>query len=257
MFLLRKLVAPLLSPLSVVLGLTIVGLLLLWFSRRQKAGRMVVTIGTALLLVVSYGRPTEWLMRPLEFEHPTPLQMERMIGARPPRWIVVLGGGFTPDPRLPVTSQLGPGTLARLVEGVRLYKRFPGARLVVSGGVGFDSGPEARPMSEVAQLLGVPRADVVLEESSLDTEGQAREVASIVGDSEFFLVTSASHMPRAFALFQKQGLRPVAAAADYSVKESSGFGPSQLYPQAGHVHRAQRAVHEYLGLTWSWLRGTL
>ena len=44
-----------------------------------------------------------------------------------PKWIVVLGGGHVSDPSLPANSQINPAALARVVEGVRLYKAIPGA----------------------------------------------------------------------------------------------------------------------------------
>jgi uncharacterized SAM-binding protein YcdF (DUF218 family) len=193
----------------------------------------------------------------LERRYPAPVQQERAVSANPPRWIVVLAGGFSPDPTLPVTSQLSTATLARLIEGVRLYKRFPGSRLVVSGGPWYDAGPEAAPMAEVATLLGVAPSDVVREEASLDTEDQARLVAPIVGNGEFLLVTSASHTPRAMALFRKRGLHPIAAPADYDIKEPRTYSLNQLHPKAINVQRVEEAAYEYLGLAWARLRGAI
>ena len=55
MFLLKKIIAPLLFPLTACLLLIGVGLVLLWFTRRQKAGKIFATSGFALLVVLSYG----------------------------------------------------------------------------------------------------------------------------------------------------------------------------------------------------------
>lgn len=257
MYLLRKLLSPFLFPLPVSLVFLLMGLALLWFTRRDKVGRVLATIGAFLLLILSFDAPARWLLQPLERAY-KPV----MVGAAndtdtTPRWIVVLGAGFTPDPRLPVATQLGPATLARVVEGVRLYKQLPGSRMVASGGAGFESGPEAVPMADVARMLGVAAEDVVLEQRSLDTEDQARYVSPIVGSSAFLLVTSASHMRRAMALFQKQGLHPIAAPADYDIKESAGFGPGQFHPKAENLRRAEEATYEYLGLAWARLRGAI
>ena len=256
-FTLRKALAPFIFPLSVTLELLVLGLFLLWFTRHQKLGKVAVTAGTLLVLLISLDAPVERLLVPLEYRYPTPLQQERVAAVEPPRWIVVLGGGFTPDSRLPATTQLGATTLARLTEGVRLYKRFPGSRLIVSGGAWYDSGPEAVPMAEVATILGVAQSDVVREDASLDTEDQARLVAPIVGGSRFFLVTSASHMPRAMALFGKRGLRAIPVAADCDTKGSREFSFSRLYPKADNVGRADKAIYEYLGLAWARMRGAI
>lgn len=256
-FTLRKVIAPLLFPLSVALELLVVGVVLLWFSRHQKAGRILVTAGTTILLGISLNGPSTWALSQLERSYATPVQQEDAVSSRPPRWVVVLGGGFTPDTSLPVTSQLGPAALARVVEGVRLYKRFPGARLIVSGGAYYDSGPEAAPLAAAAEILGVPPHDIVRENASLDTEDQARKVGEIVGREEFLLVTSASHMPRAMALFQRRGLRPVPVAADYDIKFSPGVSPEQFHPHPENIRRANEAAYEYLGMAWARLRGSI
>jgi uncharacterized SAM-binding protein YcdF (DUF218 family) len=256
-FTLRKLLAPFLFPLSIALELLVVGVVLLLLTRYQRAGRIAVTAGTCLLLLISLDVPTTWMLEPLEYRYPVYRDSEAGAAIRAPNWIVVLGGGFTHDTRLPVTSRLSTTTLARLVEGVRLYKRFPGRRLVVSGGAWYDSEAEAVPMSEAATLLGVAPADIVREEMSRDTEDQARLVGPIVGRGEFFLVTSASHLPRAMALFRKKGLRPIAVGADYDIKGSLDVTFNAFQPKAGHIGRAEAAAYEYLGLAWARHRGAI
>lgn len=249
-------------PLSLCVELLFAGLILVWFTRKQKAGKLLVTAGAVLLTALSYGPIPRLLLNPLEGRYPA-VGAQALAMPTPPsnethaRWIVVLGGGHTADERLPVTSQISPESLARLVEGVRLYKQWPKTKVVVSGGRDFDSGPEAEPIASVAQILGVSPSDLVIENESLDTEDQARRVEPIVGGSEFFLVTSASHMPRALALFHRRGMRPIPAPADYDLKGSGGFAPSQLYPQAGNIRRAEKAMYEYLGLVWARLRGAV
>ncbi len=53
MFVLKRLVAPLLFPVPLVLGLFVAGLLLLWVSHRQRAGRLLVLLGTLVLFAFS------------------------------------------------------------------------------------------------------------------------------------------------------------------------------------------------------------
>lgn len=255
-FTLRKLLAPFLFPLSIVLELLLIGIFLLWFTRHQRLGRIVVTAGVLVLLVISLDNPTTWMLEPLEYRYSAPADAERSA-APAPKAIVVLGGGYTHDRRLPVTSELSTTTLARLVEGVRLYKQSAGSRFIVSGGSWYGFEAEAMRMARAAVILGVAPGDIVREDGSLDTEDQARLVAPIVGSSEFFLVTSASHIPRAMALFRKKGLRPIPSAADYGVKGSLDFTLFRLQPKAGNIGRAEDAAYEYLGLAWARLRGAI
>jgi uncharacterized SAM-binding protein YcdF (DUF218 family) len=254
---LRRLISLLLFPLPVTLGLLVTGLVLLWFTRRQKAGKVIVTVGVLLLMVIGYQPVVRGLLSGLENRHLTPGLVDQGAEFKAPRWIVVLGGGFTPDRRLPVTSQLAPSTLARLVEGVRLYKRFPGSKVIVSGGRAPGIGPEAVPIGQVAELLGVSPTDLVLESESADTEDQARLVQKIVGTESFLLVTAASHMPRAHALFTKRGMHPIPAPADFDIKGSPEFTASDLFPRGENVRRSEEVAYEYLGFLWGRLRGAL
>src|SRR5207249_897701 len=55
MLLFKKLITAFLMPMTLGLGTAAVGLVLLWFTRRQRAGRIVVTVGFGLMMLFSYG----------------------------------------------------------------------------------------------------------------------------------------------------------------------------------------------------------
>src|SRR5436190_970807 len=57
-FFLKKLVSPLLFPQTICLGLLGIGVLMLWFSAKQRLARIFVTIATAAFLFMSY--PLIW-----------------------------------------------------------------------------------------------------------------------------------------------------------------------------------------------------
>jgi uncharacterized SAM-binding protein YcdF (DUF218 family) len=117
--------------------------------------------------------------------------------------------------------------------------------------------PEADVMARIAVLLGVKPEDITLERNSRDTEEEAVLIAKMVGAQKIILVTSAAHMPRSVALFKKHGLQPIPAPADYLVKEAQGLDATRFFPKAGHLGQVESAWHEYLGLAWAWLRGSV
>jgi|GEM_PF-2271867 len=86
--------------------------------------------------------------------------------------IVVLGGGFQFDLELPPISQLGEDTMFRLAEGVRLYRKAPGAKLILSGGAPPGRVPEAAAMAQVAEALGVSPQDILVERSRATPEAK-------------------------------------------------------------------------------------
>ena len=83
-------------------------------------------------------------------------------------------------------------------------------------------------------------------------------VKEIVGKDKFILVTSASHMPRAMALFRKHGMDPVPGPTDYMVKErEGGLTPGVFFPSAGSLEKAESVIHEYLGMVWGKVRSQM
>ncbi len=157
--------------------------------------------------------------------------------------------------RLTVKSTRQP--LARVVEGVRLYKAIPGTKLLLSGGGVFDPVPEAEVMARIALLLGVKPQDISLETDSRDTADQAEIIAKMIGPEKIILVTSAAHMPRSMALFRKRGLQPIPAPADFHVRGAQRPVPGMVFPHGSSLSEVEIAAHEYLGLAWAWLRGMI
>jgi len=254
MFLLKKIVAPLFFPVTLALGILLLGLFLLSLTRRQKAGKIVVLIGIIFLGMVSYNAVSDKLLQPLEYQYPPLLSLENI---RNIKWIVVLGGGHTSDPKLPITSQLSEASLVRLVEGIRIHNGLPKSKLILSGGSVFEKISNAQVLAEVAIAIGVKKEDLILEDVSKDTEDEVRLIQQIVGQERFILVTSASHMPRSIALFRKFSMHPIPAPTDYLVKESQEVSPGMFYPSVSGLCKAERAFYEYLGLAWAKLRGQI
>ncbi|HUV50914.1 MAG TPA: envelope biogenesis factor ElyC [Anaerolineae bacterium] len=254
MFLFKKIVAPLLFPLSIILEILILGIFLLWFTRRQKAGKVLVFIGALLLGLLSYSSMSDICLKPLEYKYPPVMDLHQFSDVK---WIVVLGGGHNSDPKLPVTGQIGDSSLSRLLEGVRIHKKLPESRLILSGSGVYDPVSNASVMAGVAKVMGIGADKLILEELSKDTKDQARLIHKIVGDERFILVTSASHMPRSMALFRKPGMKPIPAPTDYMVKESRGISPNIFFPNADSLRKMERVFYEYLGLGWAWLRGQI
>jgi uncharacterized SAM-binding protein YcdF (DUF218 family) len=252
MFLLKKIVSPLLYPLPLCFEILFLGLIVLWFSRKQKTGKVVVSLGVALLAALSYDAVSNALLRPLEYHYDSPENLGEISDVK---WVVVLGAGHTSDSRIPITSQISGSSLVRLIEGIRLHKLLHRSELILSGGGGFDSVPNANIMADVAMAIGVDRNDLILEPLSKDTRDEARLIQKIVGGDRFILVTSASHMPRSVSLFKKLGMKPVPAPTGHQVKERQGMSPTMFFPSPDNLRKAEIAFHEYLGSVWAKFRG--
>jgi uncharacterized SAM-binding protein YcdF (DUF218 family) len=255
MFLFKKLIAPFLMPIPFFLLLVLAGLALGWFTRRKRAGRWLTAVGSIALLLLCYGSVSSRLLASLEQRHVPVTDVSAAAGRV--RWVVVLGGGSSSDVRIPAAMRLSEGSLARLIEGIRLQRQLPGAKLLLSGGSVFGSDPDSGTMRALAVDLGVDPSALDLDPDSPDTETQAEAVRARLGAEEFFLVTSASHMPRAMALFRKAGTNPLPAPTHYLTQKDGGVAPSDFFPSSGGLRRAEAATYEYLGLAWAKVRGKI
>ncbi|MFH2044916.1 MAG: ElyC/SanA/YdcF family protein [Pseudomonadota bacterium] len=254
MFLFKKIAGLLLSPLTVCISFLVLGLLLLSFKKKEKIGKIIIIVGVMSLIFMSFNLLPDKILGNLERKY-KPLLNTNSISEI--RWIVVLGGGYLADSMLPVISSLSPQSLFRLVEGISIYNKMPKSKIIFSGGGAFDSVPESKVMANAALDLGVDNNKIILESESLDTESQALFIKKIVGDDKFILVTSAFHMQRSMAIFQKAGMNPIPAPVGHLVKKAERINPFMYFPDSTEIKKMELAVHEYLGLFWLKIRGNV
>ncbi len=245
MFHLKKLLASVLFPVPLCLEILIVGVFLLWFTGRQKFGKIMVSIGTVLFLLFSFSPLSRLMLADLEHSYHPLNGHESGV-----HWIVVLGAGAFCDPDIPISNQVTAAGLCRVLEGVRLHNEYTQSKLIFTGNTaGYR-------MSEIAIAYGVPQDEIVVAPEARDTEEESRAIKLVVKNDRFVLVTSASHMPRSMALFEKQGMQPVPAPAEYLVKKSCP-SPYPPVPDVVGLEQASTAFYEYMGLVWLKLTGKI
>lgn len=259
LFFLKKTLAPLLFPFSIVLIFLILGGILLLVSRKRLTGSLFLVPGILLFVAFTSGPTAQSLLLPLETRSP-PLTLQeagRSLRGQSRPWIVVLGGGHYDHPPAPALHRLSPESLIRLMEGMRLQRGLPGSRLLLSGGAVWGKTTDADAMAQAARELGASPGEISLETASLDTEAQAKAIRPFVGLRPFILVTSASHMPRSLAIFHRNGLSPLPAPAGALTHPGEKTTPRDFFPAARHALMAETAFYEYLGLIWGKISGIL
>lgn len=169
--------------------------------------------------------------------------------------IIVLGGGVNGAGSLRPTDQLTGLNVQRTLCGTDLFAQGFSQRLVLSGGDGaiFGEGPkEAVEMKRLAVRVGVPEQAILLEEQARSTYENAVEVKRVLGQGSILLVTSASHMPRALALFRKQGFEVTPAPCNFHVREWPQFwknwDPFTLIPDLRSLSETTMAITEVVGM---------
>lgn len=245
LFTLKKVTGGLLLPLPLLLIIMASGLLLLWFSHWQKTGKFILSFAWLLLLLISLQPVADSLLAPIENRYATWTDRQRVD------YVVVLGGGYTWNPDWAPGSNMIGNSLPRLVEGVRLWRENPGSKMIFTGAASQPNPVSSAEVSaRVAQSLGVPVSAIMRLDKPRDTRQEATEVASIVGDRPFLLVTSASHLPRAMIFFQQQGLHPLPAPANQLAISSPLNFWEKAIPSAVWLSHSERAIYESLGRLW-------
>jgi uncharacterized SAM-binding protein YcdF (DUF218 family) len=234
----------LMSPLTMSLLIAALAVVLL-LRRRPKPARVLFIVAALVSYFGSIAVVGDALLGPLEHRYP-PLRQDDPPPAA--GYVVALGSSYSPHADVPVTGAIDADGLARIVEAVRLVRRLSDARLIVSGGAPAGQIAPALGYAKLARELGIAEASLVVVDTALDTAGEARTIAAVVGKAPVILVTSAYHMPRAVAELRHAGLAPIPAPTGQLVRDS-GIGDWHAWlPNSGGLRKTERALHEYAGL---------
>ena len=136
--------------------------------------------------------------------------------------IIIFGAAVRPD-------GTPSGVLRRRVEGgYSAWRLLPGARFLLTGGVGRHGPAEAVVMADLLRAKGVPESDLVLDAVSGDTLESVRAVAGILAAMpdlrRAWICTSAFHAPRCWALLRllgwKAGIVHIPMAANWAARST-------------------------------------
>jgi uncharacterized SAM-binding protein YcdF (DUF218 family) len=249
---LSKLLPALLFPLGFVILLCLAAT---WLAARRRAWLPACLTFLAALVLYAASTPlvSNGLLLRLELQNPPSLTYPKSTA------IVVLGGGLMTlmPPRIrPETGIAGD----RLLQAARLWRQKSAPRLVVTGGyVPFMTeapGTEADLYASLLmELFDVPDSSILRVGGSRTTQEDASLTARLFDSTgmhkDVLLVTSASHMPRAAALFRKHGFTVTPAPTDFNATENDIFLSFRLLPSAESLAQTTVALREYVGF-WAY-----
>lgn len=235
------------QPLNLTIILLLAGAAL-GAMRLKRTGRAVSGAAVLLLVLCAWTSVGALMLNPLEERFARPAEMPARVDG-----LVVLGGGFEGAINLVRGGyDLNSGG-DRFVEAAILARRFPDARVLVSGGTGtlvLDGEGDADTAPRLLTALGVDRTRLILENRSRNTYENAqfsREMADPKSGETWLLVTSAFHMPRSVGLFRKAGFDVVPWPVDYRTSGEEGIGLFRDNP-ADSLQTATMAIREWIGL---------
>lgn len=181
---------------------------------------------------------------------PVPVHQTRAADA-----IVVLGGAMegTAPPRL--TEDMSDAA-DRVLHALRLYRAGKARFIVVSGGyIPWQGGdiPEAATMRALLMEWGIPGNAIIMESASKNTHENAVFTKQVLAHNRLkhiLLVTSALHMPRAYATFSSAGIKTTPAPTDFTVTYQDHSALMDFLPSAGSLSRTTDAIKEYIGYAY-------
>jgi uncharacterized SAM-binding protein YcdF (DUF218 family) len=210
----------------------------------KRARRPLAVCMAALCWLLATG----WLTAPLLQLAQPRWQTDAPTTFAPRTAIVVLGAGTVYDGDHTLVPTLD--ALARITASAENYAACKRAaatcHVIVSGG-----NPQRHTASEADTYLPyllrqqVPRADIVLENTSRTTYENARNVSIILERSRYdslILVTSAYQMPRALLDFHRFGLMP------QPLISNARHARLGVVPHYDNLVSAEIALHELIGI---------
>ena len=113
-------------------------------------------------------------------------------------------------------------------------------------------------MAVILTQLGLSEDVFMAESFSRNTRENAWYTREILRDKKtVLLVTSAFHMPRAKACFERLGMTTIACPADFRVDSDKNSSVLDFLPDAAALDNTAIALREYMGMVYYRLRGWL
>jgi uncharacterized SAM-binding protein YcdF (DUF218 family) len=246
-FVLSKVIYFLITPSNLLILASLLGALLLAATRLRRTGATLALAGTVGLALAGFFPLSELVLLPLEQRFPAYPE-----DGPAPTGIIMLGGGIetglSDARRQVVVNDAGE----RPIYFADLARRFPQARLAFSGGSGLvgGGGSEADVVSRQADVIGVPRSRLILENRSRNTRENATFSAEILHPKpgeRWLLLTSAWHMPRAVGCYRQAGFTVDAYPVDYRTRGWADLLHFHGFSSDGLL-QLDLAVKEWVGL---------
>tara|TARA_B100000768_G_C11243423_1_gene360654 strand:- start:155 stop:919 length:765 start_codon:yes stop_codon:yes gene_type:complete len=144
----------------------------------------------------------------------------------------------------------------RLWQAIHMYHKGKIKKIILSGDSGyvFEEGlHEADQLKKLLIEQNIPGADILIENKSRNTHENAHETAKFIKkqgivSNSFLLITSAIHMRRAEACFQKEGLKCSTFTTDHYHDPSNSFSLNSIIPSAEAFIMWQRMIKEWVGI---------
>ena len=242
----------LIIPINLMVALLLFATVL-WIAKQRRVALITALAGVSWALFWSLPISSMWLGGHLEnrYEYVPAHQI-------PKAQAIVVLGGHTANNRANWFEALDPATSrSRIQRGAELFdaQRAP---LILVSGAALDGGTsEAQVMARYLRQQGIDEAHILIEERSYTTKENALFSADMLQQlqlNQILLVTSALHMPRSVATFEKEGLTVIAAPVAPQITPPKSDLTHLWKPSLQAMNASRSIIKEYAGLLVYWVR---
>ena len=251
-FILSKTLSYLVMPLSIVMALLITSRIV----RSHRCRKGLLWGALILFFIFSNEFIANELMKSWEIEtKPFSSMRKYKLG-------IVLTGTVMPQLKPDDRVYFSKGA-DRIVHTVQLYKLGLIEKILVSGGSGrvVDiKEREADRFREVMMLMGIPDSVILLENQTRNTYESAREVKKMLetlgySREDCVLITSAFHMRRSLACYEKAGIGMDTFSTDFYAHHSRYYPDAFFIPKVEALVIWNKLVKEWVGMIAYWVAG--
>ena len=245
-FYLSKMIWIFINPFSIIVLLFIVAFFF-FLIKQYKLSLALFLIEFILIITFSFFPIGHYLTFILEKEYHENIVLPDDVDG-----IIILGG--TTNPKLSnVYNQINVNEASeRLIESIRLIKKYKKAKVIFSGGSGSISKQNlshAEIAKKFYELTLSSKNNIIFEDKSRNTYENIIFSSNIVKPEQnenWILITSAFHMKRALLIGEKHNWKFIPYPVDFKVAKKISLKPNfNLY---NNFSAFQKISHEWTGL---------
>jgi uncharacterized SAM-binding protein YcdF (DUF218 family) len=255
-FYIAKVINYLLEPLYILSFFLIILIFLLLFTNSKKLTIFFAKFLLILFLFFGYTPLSNFLLNKIEdFIKPSKYPVQQLTG------VIILGGSFDLELESKERNEVLLNSAAeRLTKALEIHKKNP-RLLILFSGASNKIKPIGWSESDMAKKFfleqGVRSENLMFENQSRNTFENISYSKDIIKNNKgtWGLITSASHMPRSYFTFKKQGLILEPIIADYRTGTSSIFWIN--FDIKKGLENWNVILHEVIGISYYKITGKI
>jgi uncharacterized SAM-binding protein YcdF (DUF218 family) len=244
MIYLHKILPLLVSPLSIVIIIILIGI----FFKSKR----VSLLGLLILIFCSLPIISNKLIFYLEKDY----SLQNIKDIAKADAVVVLSGMISTIKTKEKLSYEFGGAVDRILSGIDLFKENKAPLLILTNGkLPWSLGiPEGEYLKEFSIKFGIPKESILLTDNVQNTSQEAKSIKKLLNEpnTNIILVTSAFHMPRAKIVFEGANINVIPFAVDFraSIKKITMI---DFIPSANSLKDTSHFFREMIGRLYYYL----